>query len=64
MGIFCLRAIDAILCFWIVSLLLSKEHPEKKDYSRYYEHHFENGCFELAENICCRIGIYRCNPRK
>ena len=64
MGIFCLRTIDATLCFWIVSLFFPKKHIDKKDYCRNYEHHLTNGCFELAEYTCDGISLYGRITRK
>ena len=36
MGIFCIRAIGATLCFWLVSLFLPKEPIDKKDFPKIF----------------------------
>lgn len=36
MGIFCIRAIGATLCFWLISLFLPKEPIDKKDFPKIF----------------------------
>ncbi len=36
MGIFCIRAIGATICFWLVSLFLPKEQIDKKDFPKIF----------------------------
>src|SRR5574344_1016541 len=36
MGLFCIRAIGATVCFWLVSLFLPKEPIDKKDFPKIF----------------------------